>query len=256
MKKAFDHVDRNQGLQAMREHGGDKQHLAWISKQWVQHSSQMRLGHFESRKPKRIRAPTWSASEPHGVHTFTSLVGTVPPALSKNWLTKGKEYGFRLDEWYGPTVAYADGIVVLATSQKTFEHMMFALTEGFRERGLEIGHAKTNWSSTHKLRDPGLQSGGRKRGMDKKMTYVGMCVTLNGSSAPSGHHRMKQSQRTYTPNENSVLTVSDSQPKDGSIGRSSLAKHDVESTGMAPYRKHGKNNRRHGELKSSQTLQD
>ena len=31
-EKAFDHVDRNQALKAMKEHGVDKQPLAWISR--------------------------------------------------------------------------------------------------------------------------------------------------------------------------------------------------------------------------------
>ena len=41
------------------------------------------------------------------------------------------------------------------------------------------------------------KSGGRKSGVCRKQMYVGICMSLNGSSAPSVQHRMKQAQETY-----------------------------------------------------------
>ena len=51
--------------------------------------------------------------------------------------TKGHNSGFRLDEWYFPSVAYADDIVMLRTSQEARKQMILDLIEGFREIGLE-----------------------------------------------------------------------------------------------------------------------
>ena len=64
-------------------------------------------------------------------------------ALNKKWRRKGKYFGIRLDELYFPSVAYADDIVVKATSQKALEQKIQDFTEGFREIGLVISHAKT-----------------------------------------------------------------------------------------------------------------
>ena len=56
---------------------------------------------------------------------------------------KGKVFGFALDEWYFPSMADADHIVVKATSQKALKQKIQDFTEGFREIGLVIGHVKT-----------------------------------------------------------------------------------------------------------------
>ena len=69
-EKAFDHVDRNKALHAMKQHAVGKQHLAWISKLREQHGLEMWLGHFTSRTFKTTRgAPKRSAREPNGVHS-------------------------------------------------------------------------------------------------------------------------------------------------------------------------------------------
>ena len=124
----------------MKEHGVDKQHLAWISKlrttQLTNEACTLRV----EKNQNNQGAPTWSARK---LMVFTELVDTVLAALNKKWRRKGKDFGFRLDEWYFPSVAYADDIVVKATSQKALEQKIQDLTEGFREIGLEIGHAKT-----------------------------------------------------------------------------------------------------------------
>ena len=56
---------------------------------------------------------------------FTFLVDTVLVALNNKCWKKGEESDFRLDEWYFPSVEYADDIVVLATSQKALEQKDF-----------------------------------------------------------------------------------------------------------------------------------
>ena len=69
-EKAFDHVDRNKALNAMKQHAVGKQHLAWISKLREQHILEMWLGHFTSRTFKTTTgAPKRSAREPNGVHS-------------------------------------------------------------------------------------------------------------------------------------------------------------------------------------------
>ena len=65
--------------------------------------------------------------------------------------------------------------------------MIWDLTEGF----------KTNWGSTHKPREPWVKAGDEKVAWAEKLKYVAICMSLNGSSAPSVQHRMKQAQETY-----------------------------------------------------------
>ena len=63
--KAFDHVDRNLALKAVKEHGVGKQHLAWMSKLWEQHGLKMMLGHSTSRKIQdNEEAPKGCARKP------------------------------------------------------------------------------------------------------------------------------------------------------------------------------------------------
>ena len=83
VKKAFDHVDRNQALKAMKEHGVDRQHLIWISKLLEHHSLQMRPGHYEPRRFKNKEASTRSARKPHVVHITGGhqASSTEPPKL-------------------------------------------------------------------------------------------------------------------------------------------------------------------------------
>ena len=87
--KPFDNVDRKQALKA---HGVDKKHWAWISKLWEQH--------IKSRKFKTMRELPQGA--PESPMVFTLLVDTVPAALNKNG---GKLKRIR----YFFCVAYADG---------------------------------------------------------------------------------------------------------------------------------------------------
>ena len=78
-------------------------------------------------------------------------------ALNKNGGICGKSTSLRLAECYFPGVTYSGDFVVLATSQKALEQTTLDPTEGFRDTGIDICHAKTNWRSTHKLQDPRLK---------------------------------------------------------------------------------------------------
>ena len=74
LKSTSDHVGRNEALKAMEKHGVDKEHLAWISTLWEQHSLQVRLGHLTSKQFKTKRGLLQVASErkPNGVHNSHS----------------------------------------------------------------------------------------------------------------------------------------------------------------------------------------
>ena len=91
-----------------------------------------------------------------------------------------------MDERFFPCVAYADVIAEMGTSQKVLERTILDLTEGFREIGLETGHAKTNWSPTHKLQDPWLQAADAQVAWTETLLYVGICKTLNGKFSTNG----------------------------------------------------------------------
>ena len=57
---------------------------------------------------------------------------------------KGNEYGFRLDGWYFPSVAYADDTCGDGNIMKNIGTNAFGPHRRFRET--ERGHAETNWS--------------------------------------------------------------------------------------------------------------
>ena len=66
---------------AMKEHGIGNQHLAWISKLWEQHSLDMRLRHFTSRK---FKTTNWRPQRaPESPLVFKNLVDTVLSELNK-----------------------------------------------------------------------------------------------------------------------------------------------------------------------------
>ena len=52
-------------------------------------------------------------------------------------------------------------------------------------------------AQTHKLQDPWLKAADAKAACREAAMYVGICMMLNGNSAPTVQHRMKQSQGTY-----------------------------------------------------------
>ena len=87
---------------------------------------------------------------PESPMVFTLLVDTVL-ALNNEWWKIGKNSASDWTNGFVPSVAYADD------SGTTFFFLDFA--DGFREVGLEQCLAKTNWSSTHKLRDQGHKRG-------------------------------------------------------------------------------------------------
>jgi hypothetical protein len=155
----------------------------------------MRLGHHTSRRFKTTRGLPQGA--PESPFVFTVLVDSILMNLNKKWQSAGTDYGFRLDGWYFPSVAYADDIVVLATSQEALEQMIRDLTNEFRKVGLEIGHSKTNWSSSVTPTRHCLNAGDAKVEWKSIFTYVGICMTLQGTTAPAMQHRMKQAQGTY-----------------------------------------------------------
>ena len=197
LKKAFDHVDRNQAMKAVKEHGVDKQHLALDLKT----VGTTRLT-IEARtlQIEKFRTTRWL---PQGA-------GQKGPRCSHYWRTqcwqrrtktggiKRKESGFRLDEWYSPSVApcgrhCGNGNI----TKKLLEQMIVDLADCSNEKGLEIGHAKTNGSSTHKPRAPRLKAGDAEVAWQKKTEKRRDLYVDERSSAPSVQHRMKQAQETH-----------------------------------------------------------
>ena len=66
-------------------------------------------------------------------------------------------------------LAYAEDIVVLATSRKVVEQMILDLTEGFRDIGLEIDHVKNKLEHHTQATRPSVASGRRKNSMDRQV---------------------------------------------------------------------------------------
>ena len=194
LKKAFDHVDREAAHQALREHGVGVHHQAWLAKLWQEHTLEMRLGKYTSQRFTTSRGLPQGA--PESPFVFTVLVDTILMRLNSKWEKNGGEYGFKLDNWWFPSVAYADDIIIAATSQKALEQMISDLTTDFKTAGLEIGHNKTNWSSTTPLPGVHLQAEEARVLWQPTFVFVGIEMSLQGTSAPAIKHRMGRAQAT------------------------------------------------------------
>ena len=105
--------------------------------------------------------------------------------------------GFKIDSWWFPSLAYADDIILLARSKAALERMIIEATEAFAEARLEIGHAKTNWSSYPPVPGSTLQAGPMQIQWAKTLTFVGVDIDLQCNSARAITHRMAQAQNTY-----------------------------------------------------------
>ena len=179
----------------MKEHGVNKQHLAWISKLW------------------------------EGSELFTSLVDTVLAALNKHG---GKRERLRLRGMCGRHC----GVGNITKSFATHDLGFHGRVQGKRPRD---GPCKNELELNTLVTRPMAASGRRKSAMDCKLIYVGICMPVNESSAPWVQHSMKQAQETHrTRQPSALLSVPDPQPKDGSAGKSGLTKYDVGSTRVAP----------------------
>ena len=88
--------------------------------------------------------------------------------------------------------------MVMATSQKALEQMIWDLTEGFKGIGLEMRPCENRSGAQRtKPRVPRLKAEDAKVTWAETLIYVGICLTLNGSSAPSVQHHMMQAHDTY-----------------------------------------------------------
>ena len=95
-----------------------------------------------------------------------------------------------MDQWWLPSVTYADDILLTAATKRGLEDMLKDLTEAMAEVGLEIGHEKTNWSSTRPYKEDTLQAGPEKVPWKASFVFVGIEISLQGTSAPAIAHRM------------------------------------------------------------------
>ena len=82
LKKAFDHVNRDKALQALKAKGVSSHHLAWMSKMWQEHSLVMKMGGYETQRFKTTRGLPQGA--PESPLIFTILIDTVLQNLDEN----------------------------------------------------------------------------------------------------------------------------------------------------------------------------
>ena len=212
-------------LKAMKEHGVDKQHLAWISKLWEQHGLQMRPGHVGSNNSKRQGDSRKERQKAQ--------------SCSHCWLTQCKQRWTKMVEQRerlqtGRMVFPKRGIrgrhcgignITRSSGANDFgPHRRFQ-----RQKSHEIGHANTKWSSTQ-AKGTMARSGDTKMAWTQKLKNVGTRMSLSGSSAPSVQHCMKQAQETLRKRHNVLCTPYITL----SSGKRGLAKYDVERTSMAP----------------------
>ena len=190
-------------LKAMKEHGVDKQHLAWISKLREQHGLQMRPGHVGSNNSKRQGDSRKERQKAQW--------------CSHCWWTQCKQRWTKMVE--------QRETIRLHTGRMVFPK------RGIRGRHCGIGNI-TRSSGTHDFgphrrfqrQRPGdrpcknklelnaqakgtmAKSGDTKMAWTQKLMYVGTRMSLSGSSAPSVQHCMKQAQETYRKRHNALCT--------------------------------------------------
>ena len=101
IKKAFDHVDRERALQALRRKGASRHHLAWLAKMWQEHSLEMKMGGYNTSRFQTTRGLPQGA--PESPIVFTILIDMVMEALEEKWGSRC--FGFSLDRWRFPSVS-------------------------------------------------------------------------------------------------------------------------------------------------------
>ena len=197
LEKAFDHVRREAAIAALRLQGASLHTIAWISKLWEAHSIEMRMGHVRSKRFETSRGLPQGAPESPVV--FTLLAEYVLRGLQQRWeKERGKGYGFGMDDWIFTCLAYADDIILVAESKEALERMIREATEAFRGAGLNIGHAKTNWSSTKATPEATLQAAEASVTWVPSFVFVGVQISLNGCSTPAITHRMAQARKAFS----------------------------------------------------------
>ena len=129
---------------------------------------------------------------------FTLIAEMVMRKLNGKWAQRqDQQFGFKIDSWWLPSLAYADDIILLARSKAALEYMIVEASEAFAEVGLEVGHAKTNWSSCPPAPGTMLTAGPVQVQWAKTLRFVGVEIDLQGNSASAITHRMAQAQSTY-----------------------------------------------------------
>lgn len=197
LKKAFDHVDRSAAVDALKLQGASLHTIAWIVKLWMEHSLEMRMGPVTSQRFATTRGLPQGAPESPVV--FTIIVEMVMRKLQAKWsCKKKKKHGFLLDSWWFPCLAYADDIILIARSKKALEEMIADASAAFEEVGLSIGHDKTNWSSHPPLPNHVLKAGPASVTWKASLIFVGVELSLLGSSTLAVTHRMAQAQSTFS----------------------------------------------------------
>ena len=127
---------------------------------------------------------------------LTVLVDTVLSALDKQWWTGRERVRLPPARVVLPKRGMCRRHGGATNITETLEQLLLDFTDGFRDTGIEKGHATKNWSSTQTTRSM-IESGRRSSSTDRKMKNVGICSTLNGNSALSVQHRMKHARGTY-----------------------------------------------------------
>ena len=196
LKKAFDHVDRGAAIDALKLQGASLHTIAWITQLWDSHSLEMRMGSITTERFETTRGLPQGAPESPVV--FTLIAEMVMRKLNGKWAQRqDHKVGFKIDSWWLPSLAYADDIILLARSKAALEYMIVEASEAFAEVGLEVGHAKTNWSSCPPAPGTMLTAGPVQVQWAKTLRFVGVEIDLQGNSASAITHRMAQAQSTY-----------------------------------------------------------
>ena len=124
---------------------------------------------------------------------FTLIVEMLMRRLEDRW--RGPGWGFRVDGKMYFSLAYADGIILIAANKKQLELMIKDLVEAFGNIGLTLGAAKTHWTSTPAQEHEKIQVEDCEVQWESTITFVGTVLDLTGSSAAAIQHRVNQGNK-------------------------------------------------------------
>ena len=104
--------------------------------------------------------------------------------------------GFSTDSFWWGALAYADDILLSASTKEALEEMIDEVTVAFKAAGLGIGHDKTNWTCWPlPAEDEVLRAAQHQVKAVQEFTFVGVAVTLRQPTATSMTHRKIQAQK-------------------------------------------------------------
>ena len=193
MSKAFDKVLHSSVLEALQGLGAGKQHLAFLSSMLMKGSVQLRLGNVSTRSVRLDRGVPQGA--PESPSLFIAVTDMALGKVQDSW--REKNIGYTFDGVWLPVVAYADDVMILATSEEELALMLADVAAAFDQVWLSLNMSKTNYSSSLPSKDSTIAVKGEEISWRKDLTFLGSCITLPGNGEAAMRSRKAKATRVF-----------------------------------------------------------